>query len=115
MTLGGTLLASGPRPFFLSYGSGWGRLCLLLPVPALPSPPRLIPSPLPIPCVSGWSLGSGPFILPLPPPQPCSPATSACCTPINLWQPGPSSWPGWAVPRQSRSTVEGGGKMWTNF
>ena len=98
----------------LGEGGGQARPSVPLPGPAPPPPPRPPPPPPP---PSGWSLGSGPFTVhsPAAPPQPRSPATSSCCAPINLWQPGPSSWPGWAVPRRSRSTVEGGGKMWTNF
>lgn len=52
---------------------------------------------------------------PAAPAPPFLPSNPTLWCPINLPQPSLSSWPGWAVPRQSRSTVEGGGKMWTNF
>lgn len=104
------------RTFLPLLGEGVGRLGPPSPFPSLPSPPRLAPSPLPIPClrlVAGQRAFHGAFSRC---PSPASlPGNLILLCPINLWQPGPSSWPGWAVPRQSRSTVEGGGKMWTNF
>lgn len=116
-------LLSRPQSLLLLLGEG-GReegFSLPLPSPSLSSPHCPSPGQSWAPCVSGWAgrwaaRGLSWCILGLPsPPRLLSRATPPCPAPINLPQPGLSSWPDWAVPRQSRSTVEGGGKMWTNF
>lgn len=109
--LGPSLLPAAPGP----SSSLKGRAGETEPSPPLRSPP---PAPVtaPVSQAGRWAArGLSWCILPLPPPHPLSPATPSRRAPINLPPPGLRSWPGRPVPRQSRSTVEGGGKMWTNF